>query len=142
MSSALERFLRHVDHHDEDDSCWEWLSSKDRKGYGRFGFGGASNTGFAHRFALEMKLGRPISPSLFACHHCDNPGCVKAEHLYEGTAKQNSGDMVARGRVHGMPYDGHCSKGHPYVNFFAGRNRCAECPAAAMARYRAKRVKT
>lgn len=34
----------------------------------------------------------------YACHTCDNPGCVKYEHLWWGTAKENSQDMVSKGR--------------------------------------------
>jgi len=30
------------------------------------------------------------------CHHCDNPWCINPEHLYLGTASQNTKDIYAR----------------------------------------------
>jgi hypothetical protein len=32
------------------------------------------------------------------CHHCDNPACVKVEHLFLGTNDDNVADRVAKGR--------------------------------------------
>jgi hypothetical protein len=49
-----------------------------------------------YRAALEQKLGRPIKPGYFACHHCDVSYCVNPDHIYEGTAKDNVGDMMKR----------------------------------------------
>lgn len=59
---------------------------------------GKSVTVYASRVALRSKLGRPITPGMQALHTCDNPPCVNPEHLYEGTPKQNTHDMISRGR--------------------------------------------
>jgi hypothetical protein len=48
------------------------------------------------RLALELKLGRPIREGYFACHHCDNKRCVRPDHLYEGTPKDNTRDRIKR----------------------------------------------
>lgn len=53
---------------------------------------------YAHRRALEHKLGRPIRPGFNALHTCDNPPCVNEDHLWEGTQAENLADMVAKGR--------------------------------------------
>lgn len=53
---------------------------------------------YAHREALEQKLGRPIKPGYGALHHCDNPPCIEPVHLFEGTNADNVHDMIAKGR--------------------------------------------
>lgn len=50
----------------------------------------------AHRFALILDGRDP--GALGGLHHCDNPPCVRPEHLYVGTNVQNIADKVARGR--------------------------------------------
>lgn len=35
---------------------------------------------------------------MYVCHHCDNPLCVRQEHLYIGTPRDNSNDRTRRGR--------------------------------------------
>ena len=50
------------------------------------------------RIVLAKKLGRPLKEKHQALHHCDNPGCIEPEHLWEGTQKQNLADARAKGR--------------------------------------------
>lgn len=47
---------------------------------------------YAHRFALEQSLGRPLGEDMFALHKCDVKHCVNPEHLYEGTRSENMTD--------------------------------------------------
>jgi hypothetical protein len=51
-----------------------------------------------HRFAWELAYG-PIPDGLWVLHHCDNPPCVNIDHLYLGTVKDNTADMMRRGRM-------------------------------------------
>jgi hypothetical protein len=51
----------------------------------------------ASRWAWILAHG-PVPAGLFVCHHCDNPLCVRPEHLFIGTVQDNSDDMVRKGR--------------------------------------------
>lgn len=77
------------------DDCWPWLGATDKNGYGTFGWQGVRHR--AHRWALSLS-GVPVDPGLLVLHNCDNPRCVNPAHLRQGTAKDNSEDMVARNR--------------------------------------------
>lgn len=79
--------------------CWQW-NRFTHYGYGKIStrLGGEGFSTGAHRVALYRKLGRLIRPGMLACHTCDNPSCVNPDHLYEGTPKQNTADMISRDR--------------------------------------------
>jgi hypothetical protein len=80
----------------KSDGCWAWTGGRDKDGYGAFSYG--RKTYRAPKIALELD-GRPVPDGMIACHHCDNPACVRPSHLYVGTYKQNFDDMVRRGRA-------------------------------------------
>lgn len=71
--------------------CWLWRGSCDRSGYGQF-IGKR-----AHRVAWELVNGR-IAARQFICHKCDNPICVRPDHLFLGSHEDNMRDMVRKGR--------------------------------------------
>jgi hypothetical protein len=75
--------------------CLEWYRAKTNHGYGAFQYKGQALK--AHRVAYELHYG--IDPAgKFVCHKCDNPCCIKPEHLFLGTALDNNNDMRAKGR--------------------------------------------
>lgn len=81
--------------------CWVWTGSTDRNGYGRLTVPGSGAGGRrlakAHRMAWELTNG-PISGGLGVLHRCDNPPCVRPDHLWLGTPLDNALDMVSKGR--------------------------------------------
>lgn len=54
-----------------------------------------------NRVVWEQNNG-PIPPNLCVCHKCDNPGCVNINHLFLGTRKDNSQDMIKKNRQPNM----------------------------------------
>lgn len=75
--------------------CWEWIGAVNGRGYGALSLSGKWYS--AHRYAYETEVGA-IPSGLFVCHHCDNPPCVRPDHLFAGTAHDNARDMLAKGR--------------------------------------------
>ena len=79
------------------ENCWIWIGGKNDEGYGKFTIGRGKKHVNAHRYSYE--LFHKVSPGdMLVCHHCDNTSCVNPQHLYLGTAKDNSNDKVKRGR--------------------------------------------
>lgn len=79
------------------DGCWEWTGPRYKAGgYGRLRLAGRQVR--AHRVAWELLHG-PVPDGLNVCHHCDNPPCVRPDHLFLGTDKDNADDRDAKGRT-------------------------------------------
>jgi hypothetical protein len=75
--------------------CRVWTGRSLRGGYARLWDG--ERLVDAHRLAHEVWKG-PIPAGLEVMHECDRPGCIEAGHLRAGTSKENSEDMVRKGR--------------------------------------------
>jgi len=86
-----ERFWGKVD---KSKECWLWLGAT-TEGYGQFGIG--RKNVHAHRFAYEVTYGK-IPEGLFILHKCDNPSCVRPDHLFCGTNQENMQDAYDKGR--------------------------------------------
>lgn len=74
--------------------CWLWLDGVDGSGYGRLTVDGRRVR--AHRVSLIAAVGD--IGALCALHRCDQPSCVNPEHLFAGTMKDNTQDMLKKGR--------------------------------------------
>jgi hypothetical protein len=124
---------------DKSGDCWEWTGTRTRQGYGGFRVG--DRTVKAHRFAWSVIASRGAIPAgLVVMHLCDNPPCVRPEHLRLGTVADNNRDREAkRGRSPNLNAGPaalrartHCPQGHEYSGANVryrpdGRRRCAEC---------------
>lgn len=80
---------------DSRADCWEWQSTLNDNGYGRFSTDGGKIA--AHRFAYEVVHG-PIADGLVIRHMCHNRRCCNPNHLLAGTAKDNAKDAMDAGR--------------------------------------------
>ena len=140
--TIAEKFWRHVDkngpvppHRPELGPCWLWTAYRNADGYGILGIGlksaGTARTIGAHRVAFFVEHGRWPEPQ--ALHACDGGaiGCVRHDHLFEGTQKDNMADCSEKGRI-AASRKTHCPQGHPYdeentlVTPTGGR-ACREC---------------
>ena len=84
------------DHVKKTRGCWEWQAYV-RKGQGYGQIWNGDRVEFVHRFSYRMNVG-PIPKGLMVCHHCDNRKCVRPDHLFVGTARDNLHDMTSKGR--------------------------------------------
>lgn len=91
-----ERFWNKVQ---KTESCWLWLGSSNRRGYGAIDVDGVLLR--SHRVSWELANG-PIPDGLYVLHRCDNPSCVNPEHLFIGTQKENMQDCSRKGRKAGL----------------------------------------
>jgi predicted XRE-type DNA-binding protein len=76
-------------------NCWEWKGNIDSCGYGRISFNNKSHR--VTRLAMTL-YGYEDVENNWVCHHCDNTICLREEHLYLGQPKDNTADMLERGR--------------------------------------------
>ncbi|HEY7117504.1 MAG TPA: HNH endonuclease signature motif containing protein [Tepidisphaeraceae bacterium] len=91
----LDRFWSKVD---QSGECWMWLGAtrgKPNRRYGVFTFRGEDMA--AHRIAFAIAQTSPPD-HLVVCHRCDNPLCVRPDHLFLGTVADNNHDRDRKGR--------------------------------------------
>ncbi len=77
------------------EGCWLWQGTLLKQGYGCFKIAGKMYK--AHRLAYTFAK-EAIPPGLFVCHHCDNLRCVRPDHLFLGTIRDNVLDSVKKRR--------------------------------------------
>ncbi len=88
-----ERFHQKIE---KQESCWMWISCLNNWGYGTVSRRG--RTVLAHRVSYEISVG-PIPQGLLVLHRCDVPACIRPDHLFLGSAADNSADARKKGRL-------------------------------------------
>ena len=76
--------------------CHEWAKAINKSGYGHYS-NKTFSTSIAHRIVYQLKHGK-ITNGLFVLHKCDNRKCINIDHLFLGTAKDNTQDMISKDR--------------------------------------------
>lgn len=93
-ASSEERFWKKVN---KTETCWLWLASLFKEGYGQFKVHGKNM--LAHRFSWEITNG-PIPKDILVLHRCPGKSdkrCVNPFHLYLGNDKNNVQDALNDG---------------------------------------------
>lgn len=106
-SSLEHRFWSKVR---KSEECWLWTGCKNSKGYGYIQRG-LRGAGCVRVHRLRWQLANGVIPNgMQVLHHCDNPSCVRLDHLYLGDNKKNHEDKIRKGRQYRKASDEECDR--------------------------------
>jgi hypothetical protein len=103
LAAKVSRFLAKVnkngpipEHVPELGQCWIWTGHRMKNGYGQVSYMGKPQ--LAHRVSFLLHNGS--FPENLAIHKCDGGaiGCVRPEHIIDGTTCENTADCISKGR--------------------------------------------
>jgi hypothetical protein len=131
--SDATRLYSKIQYTHDELGCWEFTGYCKPDGYGQIYWKGRSGYG-AHRAAYELAYGE-IPPGLAVDHTCNNPSCIRYEHLQAVTQAENNRRAAERRT--------HCGNGHEWNDantyWHKGKRHCRRCNAEAARRYAARR---
>jgi hypothetical protein len=78
--------------------CWDWTGGQAPRGYGSMSLTHTDRV-LAHRASAYLYKGLTDESGLLVLHKCDRKCCVNPEHLFLGTAQDNTDDMHRKGRA-------------------------------------------
>lgn len=97
---VADRFDRFVD---QSGDCHLWTGARaggKARSYGTFKLSHPVRRDvYAHRVAMERKIGRELRKGEMVMHSCDTPLCVNPDHLSLGNQAANMAGAAARGRT-------------------------------------------
>lgn len=93
--TPYERFCKNTLIPNDENDCMLWTGTKLKNGYGHMGVNGKLM--LAHRLSYLLHYGI-LPKNLHVLHKCDNPSCVRPDHLFLGTDKDNARDCINKGR--------------------------------------------
>lgn len=78
------------------DGCWICSGRPDKFGYKKANLNKRQQ--LAHRVSWQLSFG-PIPDGLCVLHKCDNPPCVRPDHLFLGTKADVQKDAASKNRL-------------------------------------------
>jgi HNH endonuclease len=126
-------------------NCWFWIGAATSLQYGVIKLP-HGRTVTAHAASWIIHNG-PIPEGIFVLHHCDTRQCVRPDHLFLGTQKDNQQDAAAKGLCGNLAayLKPLCKNGHVrtaenfYVQPKTGKRQCRICRALADKEIKARR---
>jgi len=92
---VLGKFLDKLEILEDRSKCWLWEGCVGNDGYGLIRVGG--KIVYVHRLAYTIFVGE-IPEGKCILHSCDVRNCCNPIHLWAGTNKENTRDMITKAR--------------------------------------------
>jgi HNH endonuclease len=101
-----------IAHSEAQGDCMVYYGSRNKHGYCRIQVGGRKGRKFLVHRLMWILVHGIIPDEICVLHKCDNPPCINPEHLFLGTRRENSADMVRKDRQSRHHYFGERSSHH------------------------------
>jgi hypothetical protein len=94
----------------DPDGCWGWSGAKSPRGYGVMTINNKKK--IATHVSWWLETGD--WPTAWMLHKCDNPPCIRPDHLFVGNQTDNMRDAHSKGRTKNTFVEKEfCKHGHP-----------------------------